>query len=237
MPKILTGNRVALTLTVAALLALPAQQADAGGRWIARRGAWSRTTVTRTPGVGRTATYTGGGGRTYSAASTHYNDGGGNFGRTTTLTGPGGKTATRTFNRSASNGTITDTRSATGFNGATRSETVTRTPGVGRTATYTGRAGQTYSAASTHYNDGGGNFGRTTTLTGLGGKTATRTFNRSASNGTITDTLSATGFNGATRSETVTRTPGQGRTVTYTGRNGGIHTSSTSQQAAPQGEQ
>lgn len=213
MPRTLTTNRIAVSLTVTALLSLAAAHADAAGRWgFARRGAWSRTTVS------------------------HHN-GGGNRGHTTTLTRPNGKTATRTFNQSVSNGTITDSRSVTGFNGGTRSATVTRTPGQRGTATYTARGGRTYSAATTHYNDGNGNLGRTTTLTGPNGKTDTRTFNQSVSDGTITDARSVTGFNGATRSATVTRTPGQGRTVTYTGRDGQTYTTATSRQAAAQGDQ
>lgn len=124
MPRTLTTNRIAVSLTVTALLSLAAAHADAAGRWgFARRGAWSRTTVS------------------------HHN-GGGNRGHTTTLTRPNGKTATRTFNQSVSNGTITDSRSVTGFNGATRSATVTRTPGQGRTVTHTGRDGQTYTTAT-----------------------------------------------------------------------------------------
>jgi hypothetical protein len=213
MSRILTRNRIAASLAVIALLLLASLHADAAGRWaFARRGAWSRTT-------------------------TSYHDGGGNRGHTTTLTRANGQTATRTFNRSVSNGTITDTRSVTTFNGATHSATVTRTPGQGHTTTYTGRNGRTYSAATTHYNDGNGDLGRTTTFTGPNGKTSTRTFNQTGSGGTVTDTHSTSGFNGARRSATVTRTAGQGHTVTYTGRDGRTYTSVASRQGEPQGDQ
>jgi hypothetical protein len=110
---------MAACLMLAALLLLPVQQAHAG-RWgrSDRKAGWSRSVSV-------------------------YRNGGGNFGRTTTITRPNGQTATRTFNRSVSNGTITDTHSATGFDGKTRSGTLTRTPGQGGTASYTGRNGQT----------------------------------------------------------------------------------------------
>jgi hypothetical protein len=85
---------------------------------------------------------------------------------------------------------------------------------------YSGRAGRTYSRSFTPYNNGGGNFGRTVTATRPNGATATSTFNRSVSNGTITDNRTITGFNGATSTGTLTRTPGQGGTVTRTGPNG-----------------
>ena len=213
MPRNFSTSRVAVSLAVTTLLSLASVHADGAGRWaFARRGAWSRTT-------------------------TSYHDGGGNRDRTTTLTRANGQTSTRTFNRSVSNGTITDTRSVTSFNGATRSATTTRTPGQGRTTTYTGRDGRTYSAATTHYNDGNGNLGRTTTYTGSNGKTSTRTLNRTVSGGTITDTRSVTAFNGTTRSATVTRTPGQAHSVTYTGRDGRTYSSAAPRQGEPQGDQ
>jgi hypothetical protein len=58
---------------------------------------------------------TGGAGRTWSRTVTPYNDAGGNFGRTVTTTCPNGQTATSTFKRSVSNGTITNSRSTTGY--------------------------------------------------------------------------------------------------------------------------
>jgi hypothetical protein len=94
--------------------------------------------------VARGWAFRGWGGRGYSRSVTAYNNGGGNFGRTVTTTGPGGRTATSAFNRSVSNGTITDSRTFTGFNGDTASGTLTRTPGQGGTATWTGRGGQTW---------------------------------------------------------------------------------------------
>lgn len=82
---------------------------------------------------------------------------------------------------------------------------------------YTGRGGRTYSRSYTHYNNGGGNLGRTATATRPNGKTATNSFNRSVNNGVITDTHTVTGFNGRTATNTLTRTPGQGGTATHTG--------------------
>ena len=82
---------------------------------------------------------------------------------------------------------------------------------------YTGRGGRTYSRSYTHYNNGGGNLGRTVTATRPNGKTAASSFNRSVNNGVITDTHSVTGFNGRTATGTLTRTPGQGGTATRTG--------------------
>jgi|HubBroStandDraft_2_1064218.scaffolds.fasta_scaffold315922_2 hypothetical protein len=76
------------------------------------------------PALARSVSVTGPRGGTRSV--TTFNHGGGNFGRTVTRTRPDGQTATSSFNRSVNNGTITDSRSVTGFNGRTASETVTR---------------------------------------------------------------------------------------------------------------
>lgn len=185
MSKIRNPGIAAAALLMAVLpLTLATGRADAGQRWLtARRGAWSGT------------------------ASSHH-DGGGNRGWSATATRPNGKTASASYSRGVGNGTISATRSVTGFNGATRSATRTRTPGQGGTASYTGRDGRTYSAATTHYDSGGGNRGRTTTLTGPDGRTATRTVSRSVNAGTTTVSRSAEGFNGATRSEAITKTAG-----------------------------
>jgi hypothetical protein len=85
---------------------------------------------------------------------------------------------------------------------------------------YTGRGGRTYSRSYTHYNNAGGNVGRTVTTTRPNGKTATSSFSRSVNNGVITDTHTYTGFNGRTATGTLTRTPGEGGTATHTGRAG-----------------
>jgi hypothetical protein len=200
MSKTLKPGIAAAILLVALPLALASGRADAGHRLLAgRRGAWTGT-------------------------ASSYHNGGGNRGGTVTATRPNGKTATASYSRSVSNGTISATHSVTGFNGATRSATSTRTPGEGSTVSYTGHDGRTYSAATTHYNNGGGNLGRTTTLTGPNGRTATRTVSQSVSGATTTISRSATGANGATRSEVVTKTPGEGRTATYTGRGGRTYT-------------
>lgn len=82
---------------------------------------------------------------------------------------------------------------------------------------FTGRFGRTFGRTVTPYNYGGGNFGRSITATRPDGRTATSTFNRSVSNGTISDSRTITGFNGATSTGTFTRTPGQGWTATRTG--------------------
>lgn len=76
-----------------------------------------------------------------------------------------------------------------------------------RSWTAVGRHGGVWSGTVSSYHNGGGNFGRTTTTTRPNGKTRTTTFNRSVSNGTITDSRTVTGYNGATRTATVTRTP------------------------------
>ena len=199
MSKTLNARGVAAALVMTWTL-FSVRHADAGQRSIAvHRGAWTGT-------------------------ATSYHNGGGNRGWSATATRPSGKTASANYNRSVSNGNITTTRSKTGFNGATRSETVSRTPGQGGTASYTGRDGRTYSAATTHYDNGDGNLGRATTLTGPSGRTASRTVSRSVSGDTTTVSRSAKGFNSATRSEVVTRTPGEGRSVTYTGRDGRTYT-------------
>jgi hypothetical protein len=83
-------------------------------------------------------------GGSWTRSVSAYHNGGGNFGRTVTTTRPDGRTATRSFSRSVQNGTITDTRTTTGFNGKMRSEMLTRTPGQGGTATYTGAAGHAH---------------------------------------------------------------------------------------------
>lgn len=67
-----------------------------------------------------------------------------------------------------------------------------------------GFGGAGYSRSVTRYNNGGGNFGHTTTFTGPGGKTATSTVNRSVSNGTITTNRTVTGPNGQTFTSTAT---------------------------------
>jgi len=86
-----------------------------------------------------------------------------------------------------------------------------------------GRRGAWTGTASSYHN-GAGNRGGTVTATRPNGSTATASYSRSVSNGTISGTRSATGTNGATRSEVVTKTPGEGRTVTYTGRGGRTYT-------------
>lgn len=145
-----------------------------------------------------------------SRTVTTYHNGGGNYGRTATTTRPDGQTRTSTFNQSVNNGTITDSRSISGFNGQTRSSTVTRTPGEGATGSYTGRNGKTYTGTTTPYNNGNGNFGRTTTVTGPNGGTATRQFGQTNNgNGTFTDTRTTTLPNGQTRTSSFTR-PGWG---------------------------
>src|SRR5262249_12475057 len=125
----------------------------------------------------RSWSVTGRGGRTYSRTITPYTNGDGNFGRTITATRPNGQTATRSFNRSVSDGTITDSRTITGFHGQTASSALSRTPGQGRTATYTDPGGQTYTRSVTHSTNGDGNFGRTLTTNGPAG-TTTRTFSQ-----------------------------------------------------------
>ena len=98
----------------------------------------------------RSRTVTGRGGGTWTRTVTPYNNGGGNFGRTITTARPDGASASRSFDRSISNGTITDSRTTTGFNGAMSSTTLTRTPGEGGSLTHTGRGGQTYTRSVTH---------------------------------------------------------------------------------------
>ncbi|HUB16137.1 MAG TPA: hypothetical protein VMB34_29600 [Acetobacteraceae bacterium] len=178
-----TASRyIAAGLAAAAVLALATPHADARG-WSfrgPRSGPWNHSV-------------------------TNYNNGGGNFGRTVTTTRPDGQTATSSFNRSVSNGTITDSHTYTGFNGRTASGTLTRTPGKGATATYTARGGQTYSATTTPYHNGNGNFGRTTTTTGPAG-TGTRQFSQTNNgNGTYTDSRTVTEPNGQTYSNSYTR--------------------------------
>jgi hypothetical protein len=182
MAKLSRSRCTASCLTAAALLALASPQAAARG-WSfggPRGGLWNRSV-------------------------THYNNGGGNFGRSVTTTRPDGQTATSTFNRTVSDGSITDTRRYTGFNGATSTGTLTRTPGQGGTAIFTGRNGQTYSATTKRYNSGNGNFGRTTTATGPRG-TTTRQFGQTNNgNGTYTDSRTITEPNGQTYSNLYTR--------------------------------
>jgi hypothetical protein len=89
----------------------------------------------------RSWSFTGPPGGTWGRSVTRYNNGGGNFGRVATTTRPDGQTATRAFSRSTNNGTITDSRAFTGFNGASTHKSFTRTPGQGGTATYANRAG------------------------------------------------------------------------------------------------
>jgi hypothetical protein len=79
----------------------------------------------------------------------------------------------------------------------------------------------------THYNSGGGNFGGTATATRPNGQTATRTFSQRENNGTINDRRSPTGFNSRTTSSTVTRTPGQGVSATFTNRAGQTYNATT----------
>jgi hypothetical protein len=157
------------------------------------------------PAAARGWSFGGPRGGVWNRSVTHYSNGAGNFGRTVTATRPDGQTATSTINRSVSNGTVTDTRSYTGFNGKTSASTLTRTPGEGSTATYTGRNGQTYSATTTPYNNGNGNFGRTTTTTGPSG-TTTRQFSQTNNGtGTYTDSRTVTHPNGQTYSNSYTR--------------------------------
>jgi hypothetical protein len=140
-----------------------------------------------------------------SRSSSHYNNGGGNYGGTVTTTRPDGQTAIGTFNRTDNNGTITTNRDYTGFGGRTASETVTHTPGEGGTATYTGRHGNTYTAARRPYANGNGNFGRTTKFTGPNGGTRTQQFSQTNDgNGAYTD------------SRTTTYADGQSHTGSYT---------------------
>lgn len=141
----------------------------------------------------------------FSGSVTRYNYGGGNFGRTVTATRPDGQTASRTFNRSVNNGVVTDSRSVTGFNGATATGTLTRTPGQGWSANYTGRGGQSWSASRSPYNDGNGNFGRTTTTTGPAGTTTRQLNQTNNGNGTFTDSRTVTAPNGQTYSNSYTR--------------------------------
>jgi hypothetical protein len=64
----------------------------------------------------------------------------GNYSRATTVTGENGKTATYQNNKSWGNGAYSDTRSYTGVNGGTRTDTVSRSDG-NITKTVTGRNG------------------------------------------------------------------------------------------------
>lgn len=157
------------------------------------------------PADARSWSATGPRGGTWNRTVSPFSNGGGNFGRTVTTTRPNGATATSNFSRSVSNGTITDMKTVTGFNGATRSGTLTRTPGEGRTATYTGPGGQTYSAATTRFANGDGNFGRTRTVSGPLG-TTTRQFSQTDNgNGTFTDTRTLTTPDGETHTASRTR--------------------------------
>ena len=122
-------RRRAITFSAAAALALLAAQTAEARGW--RSHNWSAT---------------GPRGGTWTHSASRYHNGGGNFGQTRSTTAPDGRTASTSFNRSVDGGVITDTRSQTGFGGATRSETLTRTPGQGGEATYTGRGGNTYTA-------------------------------------------------------------------------------------------
>ena len=101
-------------------------------------------------------------------------------------------------------------------------------PAMARSASWTGPHGGVWNRNVTHYNNGGGNFGRTVSTTRPNGKTATESFNRSVDDGKITDTKDVTGYNGKTASATLTRTPGQGGSETVTGPNGGTYTRSWS---------
>lgn len=98
----------------------------------------------------RSWSVTGRNGGTWNRSVSHYNHGGGDLGRTVTTTRPDGRSATRTFDRSASGGTITDSRTVAGYSGGTASRTVTRTPGADGSVTYTGPAGRTYSETYVH---------------------------------------------------------------------------------------
>ena len=93
---------------------------------------------------------TGPSGRTFSRTVTPYNNGGGNVGRTVTQTRPDGQTATGSFSRTVSNGTITDTRTDTGYNGYTASSRFTHTPGQEGSYSATGPNGGTYTASYPH---------------------------------------------------------------------------------------
>ena len=99
------------------------------------------------PASARGWTATGAGGRTVSHTVTPYNNGGGDFGRTATTTGPNGNTASRTYSHSVNDGTITNTRTATGFGGESAAATVSRTPGAGGSAAYVGPAGRTFTGS------------------------------------------------------------------------------------------
>ena len=101
-------------------------------------------------------------------------------------------------------------------------------PAMARHVAWTGPHGGAWNRSVTHYNNGGGNVGRTVATTRPNGKTATGTVNRGVSNGTITDTRNYTGYNGRTASATMTRTPGEGGSKTVTGPDGGTYTRSWS---------
>jgi hypothetical protein len=104
-----------------------------------------------------------------------------------------------------SNGTVTNSHTTTGFNGTTTSSTVTRTPGQGGTASYTNRDGQTYSATTTPYNNGNGNFGRNTTNTGPAGTTTRQVSQTNNGNGTYTDSRTVTVPDGQSYTSSFTR--------------------------------
>jgi hypothetical protein len=74
-----------------------------------------------------------------------------------------------------------------------------------RSWSYTGRGGRTWSRTVAPYNNGNGNFGRTTTTTGPAG-TTTRQFSQTNNgNGTFTDTRTVTEPNGQTFTNSNTR--------------------------------
>jgi hypothetical protein len=178
----ITVRRAMASLAAGAFVILLAPHADARGWTVAGRN-----------------------GKTYSRAVTPYNNGGGNVGRTATTTRPNGQTATTTFNRSVNNETVTDSRTVSGFNGATASSTATRTPGQGVSATHTGPGGQTYSATTAHYNNGNGNVGHTTTVNGPAGTTTKQLTQTNNSNGTYTDTRTVNEPSGQTYTSSYTR--------------------------------
>ena len=103
---------------------------------------------------------------------------------------------------------------------------VAATGAEARETIVTGAGGRSWSHTVNHANEGGGNVSRSTSTTRPNGRTATTDFNRSVSNGTITDTRTTTGFHGGTTSASMTRTPGEGGSYSYTGREGNTVTGS-----------
>ena len=74
----------------------------------------------------------------------------------------------------------------------------------GRAATYTGPGGRTYSASTSHYNSGNGNFGRTRTVNGPAGTTTRQFTQTNNGNGSYTRTRTLTEPDGETYSRSHT---------------------------------